>query len=208
MYVVPLLIFVILALLSPWLDWQISNFIYTSHGGAFYKNSFLLFLYDYGIWPAWIVALLCLIPFLFPRWQRYRRPALLYLITFGLGTGLIISLLKDFWPRPRPVQVIDWGGKSPFKPFFEPLFDGTPHKSFPSGHAASGFVFFALFWGGILIRDKSLKILGLTLGITFGLLLSSMRILMGAHFFFDTIASAALMWFLPAGIMRVLKWKN
>lgn len=208
MYVVPLIIFVILTLFSPWIDWHLTKLVY-DQSGQFYNNDFLRFLFTYGTWPAWAAAFLSLIPFIFKRLRSYRKTALLFLLTFIVGTGLIVNgLLKEFWPRPRPIQVTDFGGSQAFRPFFDPLYKGVAYKSFPSGHAAAGFVFFALFWAGITTRNKALKIIGLVLGLSLGILLSTMRILMGGHFFYDTLFSAALMWFLPPFFLKVLRWKN
>lgn len=207
MYIAPLLLLLLLAIISPWVDWHLSHFIYTQCGG-FIKNDFLLFLYNYGFYPAWICSFVALYPLFSRQRAKWRRPALLYLLTFALVNGLLVTLLKEFWPRPRPVQVIDFGGCFPFRPFYHPLFAPEAHKSFPSGHAASGFVFFALFWGGVLMKNRALQVTGLLLGLFFGLLLSSMRIMMGAHFFFDTVASAALMWYFPPFLIKVLKWKS
>ncbi len=208
MYRAPLLIFLVLAAFSPWIDWHLSHFIY-DHQGSFYQNAFLRFCFTYGTWPAWMGTYLCFIPFVFKKFKAYRLPAALFFLSSIIGCVLIVNgLLKEFWPRPRPVQVIGLGGTFPYRPFFEPLYDGFNHKSFPSGHAAAGFVFLALFWGGVAIKNRALKIAGLLLGLTLGLLLSIVRILMGGHFFFDTVTSFALMWFLPALLLKAFRWKN
>lgn len=206
MYIIPLLIFVILAIFSPWIDWYVAHAIYESHGG-FYENRLVEALFYWGSWPAWLTAIVAVFAL---GSKKYRNPALLYLLTFGLGTGLLVNgILKEFWPRPRPAQVIDFGGDVPFHAFWQPLWGPGNFKSFPSGHAAVGFVFFALFWAGYQWKHKYMKIIGLAIAILWGTALSLMRIFTGGHFFFDTITSAAIMWYLPPLFLRLTAlWKN
>lgn len=206
MYVVPLITLIILAIFSPWIDFHLSSWIYEYHGG-FYNNALTEALFTYGTWPSWIAAFISL-ALLFSH--KYRRPSLLFILVFSIGSGLIINgLLKELWPRPRPVQILDFGGSVPFHAFWSPLFNGNDYKSFPSGHAAAGFIFFAWYYAGKAFNMRALKIAGLILGCGLGIALSVLRIVMGGHFFFDTLFSAALMWYLPPALLKIrLLWKS
>ena len=211
MYKIPFLIVLILAVFSPWIDWHLSHFIYQQNGGFYDKNEFLRFCFHYGTWPAWICTCLCFIPFIFKRFRIYRIPAALFFLSAIIGCVLIVEGIKEFWPRPRPIQLIEFGGSFSYRSWFEPIYEGFPQKSFksfPSGHAAAGFLFLSLFWGGVAIKKRLLKVVGLVTGLTLGVLLSTVRIFMGGHFFFDTAASFALMWFLPALLLKVYRWKS
>ena len=206
--VISLIASLALLALSPWIDLNLSTYIYQSHDG-FYRNDLLHFLFVYGPWPAWAAGFLSLFILFanryFPKLKPYKGPALLFVLSFAIGSLLVNGVFKEFWPRPRPLQVEGLGGTFPYRNFFEPLF-GAHVKSFPSGHASVGFVFFALYFAGRKWHMKGLKISGLVLAISLGLLLSFMRIVMGCHFFSDVVFSAALMWFLPLGFLKI--WKN
>src|SRR3989338_5466251 len=104
-----------------------------------------------------------------------------------LGAGILVNVvMKNIWPRPRPVQILEFGGSYPFTPFFAPLFSlAGKAKSFPSGHCVMGFYFFNLSFLGYRLKKPLLLWTGLILGLFMGSLLSWCRLAMGAHFFSD-----------------------
>ncbi|MCA8960103.1 MAG: phosphatase PAP2 family protein [Planctomycetes bacterium] len=127
-------------------------------------------------------------------WPRHRavarRAALSYLIVLAVGPGLAINLgLKEYWGRPRPREIREFRGRADYLPV---LVLGSPHhgRSFPSGHAASGF---ALIGAALsLRRDRCRRgavywtVAAVALGGTFGLT----RIAAGAHYLSDVVWSA------------------
>ena len=64
---------------------------------------------------------------------------LLFLATsLTLGPGLLVNvLLKEYWGRPRPWQVVDLGGTMAFFPAWVPGGACASNCSFPSGEASS-----------------------------------------------------------------------
>ena len=111
-----------------------------------------LWLHRYGTIPGFIATLAVLLCWYliqhFPRWAGLRR----YLLVFGLvpviGAGLLVNaLLKEHSGRPRPREVVEFGGRWDYQPALE---FGTPGKgrSFPCGHCTMGFMFTAgiVFW--------------------------------------------------------------
>jgi lipid A 4'-phosphatase len=185
----PLTILILLVPFSEKIDLSISSFFYSN--GSFSTNFLWDIFYDYGIYPAWIAAFIFAI-FLFKK----RDIALLYLITFALGAGLISqAFFKTFWQRPRPVQVDIFGGFAPYQPFWIPAFKVTETmKSMPCGHCTMGFVFFALILIGLRLKNKLITMLGFFLVIFLGLGLSVARIAKGGHFFSDVLMAMIIMW--------------
>lgn len=118
-------------------------------------------------------------------------------LTLIISGGLIGHILcKQFWPRPRPSQSLQFGGKYPY---CHPLCRYQGHvekrlKSMPSGHATWGFYFITLFFVGRRLKNKPLTIAGLGLSLLFGCLLSFGRIVQGGHYLSDVFASAIIMW--------------
>lgn len=186
---------------TPWsadLDLKTSQAFY--QGGAFASHPFWDWMYVYGIWPAWILTGLAMIGFILsfnPFYRAWRKPCLYLLLTFAIGSGLIIhAVLKDHWGRPRPRQVIEFGGLQPYRPYYKPNIGNQPEpsKSFTSGHASLGYYFFALALLGGIYHSLFLYWLGLSLAWGLGILLSMTRIAQGGHFLSDTLASALIMW--------------
>lgn len=206
----PLILWLIFTPFSATIDFKVSEFFYEK--GAlqvdhYYKTPFFNFLYDYGTIPANIITILSILGLLSSYFLKNPQPlkniTLLLLLTYALGAGFIINgALKEYWGRDRPKQVEGLGGSAPFRAYYEPNFfnQTKPAKSFSSGHAASGFFFFAFAILGWRYQIKGLFYFGLFLSFFLGILLSLSRIAMGAHFLSDTLFSALVMWYMPIGI--------
>jgi membrane-associated PAP2 superfamily phosphatase len=114
------------------------------------------------------------------------RPGLFLVILLALGPGLIVnSVFKEYWGRPRPREIVQFGGK---KEFLHPWQIGIAHKgrSFPSGHSSAAFYLTAPFF---VYRRNKPKVARLWLmgGLVFGAVMSVARITQGGHFLSDTI---------------------
>lgn len=119
-----------------------------------------------------------------------RRRAIIFLLAVCIvGPGLMVNLvLKNNWERPRPRQVIEFGGEQQYQPAFAPAFTCKKCYSFVSGHASVGFFFFAL---ALLTRNRKWIWLPLLAGAVIG----GTRVVQGAHFFSDVIFSGWVVWF-------------
>nr|MDO8118586.1 phosphatase PAP2 family protein [Candidatus Sigynarchaeota archaeon] len=164
--------------------------------------------------------------------KRRFRPFLVYalfmFLAYIIGPGLIANVLLkgteigDFyigWSRPRPREIIQFGGTEQFYRIWEPAFlDGLTYdnSSFPCGHALSGTIFIVIFFvfnnvdfiaemlGGKTKARVALinafKYGGLMAAIVVGFLLSIARISQGAHFASDCMYSFVFTW-LPAAVL-------
>lgn len=118
--------------------------------------------------------------------RHWIRPGLFLVILLALGPGLIVnSVFKEYWGRPRPREIVQFGGK---KEFLHPWQKGVAHngRSFPSGHSSAAFYLTAPFF--VYRRQKpGAARLWLIGGLSFGLMMSVARITQGAHFLSDTL---------------------
>lgn len=122
------------------------------------------------------------------RWQQYKLAAGCVLLTILLGPGLLVNaIFKDNWCRPRPNQVIEFGGNLHYVP---PLMIGESRKgeSFPAGHPSIGFSL-AIFW--LLLRPRRPKwaLTALIVAVASGLLMGVGRMAAGGHFLSDVLWS-------------------
>ncbi len=118
--------------------------------------------------------------------QQWIRPGLFLVILLALGPGLIVnSVFKEYWGRPRPREVVQFGGT---KEFLHPWQKGIAHKgrSFPSGHSSAAFYMTAPFF---LLRRRKPRTAAMWMagGLLFGTLMSVARITQGGHFLSDTL---------------------
>ena len=152
------------------------------------------FIYKYGTIPAALLALGCatglLLTIGLPRLRLWRRRMLCVVLAVVLGPWLLCNVIfKDNWGRPRPKQIIAFGGQYPYKSVWErgPKGQGT---SFPSGHAAMGF---ALAYAALLIRRRrALRYALLGGGAGLGAMVGLVRMIQGAHFASDVVWSAGI----------------
>jgi membrane-associated PAP2 superfamily phosphatase/uncharacterized membrane protein YbhN (UPF0104 family) len=150
-------------------------------------------LYRYGEWPALFLvagALLVLAAgFAQAGLRRYRRACVFLLLVYLLGPGLLINgMLKTHWDRPRPVDVVDFGGAQPFVQLSAPTFDGPAGRSFPSGHASVAF-YLASPWFLLRSTNRRAARLWLGAGLAYGGLMGLARMVQGAHFLSDIVWS-------------------
>jgi len=166
-------------------------------GWRFANYPLVQFLYHYGTWPAlgvgasavavWIVSLVT------GRLVQLRPVCLFLALVLIIGPGLLINaVFKDHFGRSRPTQATEFGGKQSFRPLGEP---GPKEggRSFPSGHASTGFYWLALgvfFWE----RRRSLALGFVALGILHGTLMGVGRMAQGGHWASDILWSAGFVY--------------
>lgn len=167
----------------------------------YYESGFFLaeeqpykWLYEEGTIPSLILTLIAGLgvagSYLIKRLAPYRRSWLVVLLTALIGgTILINAILKDYWGRPRPRQVVEFGGAWEYLPFYQP---GTPGRgeSFPCGHCTSGFIFISL---ATFYRTQPLAAGGAVIGgLVYGVFISKARMVQGGHFPTDAFWSLGL----------------
>jgi membrane-associated PAP2 superfamily phosphatase len=199
----PVLAMVLIAPFTPWLDLTITGAYFKDFsvkGNSLPQMKFWDWVFSYGVIPGIVTAIIAGMIYIFSFYlsaiYSLRKPALALALGMAIGSGLIVHvILKDHWGRPRPKQVIEFGGKQEFRPFYSPNFfhQPEPSKSFPCGHCSVGFYFFSLALIGRRYNSKNLYYLGMFLAFGLGILLGWGRIAQGGHFFSDVLVSALIM---------------
>lgn len=128
----------------------------------------------------------------------WRRHGIFLLLSVVLGPGLLVNtLFKDHWGRPRPRDIVAFGGPLHYRT--APLPGGEGGASFPCGHCSVGFLFAAGWW--MWQRRRPVRAWGsLALGLITGFALGLGRMAAGGHFLSDVIWSALL----ALGVAHVL----
>lgn len=193
----PTIFLIILAPFTPWLDITIENYFY-QHGNDpathFMTGRVIQFMYDKGALILTIIGSLSLPLLLF---KKFRKPMMVILLTLIVGSGFVThALLKDYWGRPRPKQIENYGGSQLYRPFWSPNFfhQPEPSKSFVCGHCSVGFLFLSLIILGQRYRNRIVFWSGIIFSLLFGVGLSLTRMAQGGHFFSDCLFTAFVMW--------------
>lgn len=141
---------------------------------------------------------------LYQQRRNWIRPGLFLVLLLALGPGLIVNtVFKDYWGRPRPREIIQFGGK---KDFLHPWQKGIAHKgrSFPSGHASAAFYLTAPFF---IYRRRKPRIAAWWMfgGLLFGTLMSAARITQGGHFLSDNLWAWGMVHLTAVALYYLLK---
>ncbi|MDX9949000.1 MAG: phosphatase PAP2 family protein [Candidatus Cloacimonadaceae bacterium] len=166
------------------------------------------FIYKYGTLPSLIVALagvaVFVTSFFSKNLARWRRSGLFLALAMLLGPMLLVNaILKENWGRPRPSQVIEFGGIYAYEPPLS-IDHSSPGKSFPSGHASMTFYFFALYFI-FRGRKKRLAAWSLVFSLVFGFGMGLVRMAQGGHFISDILWAGGVVWLSCALLYYLLK---
>ncbi len=201
-----ILLLALLAPFTPTLDFYCADLFYSPESG-FYNNTFFACLFQYGeifgLATGGLASGVFVISICYRKWAKWRRGALAMVLTLVIGAGLVTNWgFKEYWGRPRPKQVVEFGGKHEYRPFWNPDFHTRhdPQRSFPSGHVAMGFYFLSMVLVGKRYKSSLLKNTGLFLVVFLGGGLMIARIAQGGHFFSDVIVSPIIMWYVTKGV--------
>jgi lipid A 4'-phosphatase len=199
--------------LYPQLDLAISAPFHAMTSGT---NNFAPRIYppmmlarDIGLWigaalvaPALISLLIKLI---LPRRKLLiSGRAILFLIaTLALGPGLLVNVvLQDYWSRPRPIDVMQFGGDQHFVAWWDPRGDCPNNCSFVSGDVAGAFWTLA----PAALAPPPWRALAYGAALALGAGMAAMRVMAGGHFVSDTIF-AGLFTFLLIWIVHGLIYR-
>lgn len=160
------------------------------------KGKFWLFsiLYKYGEIPGVALAVISFLFYLLCKFgyisPKYKKPLMVIILTVILGPGLVVNgLLKEYWGRPRPVDIKDFGSTEQYRHFWNPGGRGYG-KSFVCGHCAIAFSTCSII--AFYPIHPVLASIGFGAGLVYGVTVSLARISQGGHFTTDTIWSAVI----------------
>lgn len=191
------------------LDMQIQSRFFNPQNGWFLKDYPLFkFLYNFGNLPALALSVFGLVmlglAYSNHKYIKWRKVGYFLVLTMVLAPGLIINTaLKDNWGRPRPRNLLAFGGKCAYEQLLT-IDKSSEGKSFPCGHASMGF-FLMVPW--FLLRKKHPKtaVIVLFTGIVAGLAIGLARIAQGGHFASDVVWSGMLVYITAAILFYALK---
>ncbi|MFP6871929.1 MAG: phosphatase PAP2 family protein [Verrucomicrobiales bacterium] len=190
-------------------DLQVSQIFFDDKGEWYLKDfPLFVFLYKWGVQPALIIAAIAMLViiggFFSAGLRRWRKITGYFLLVLIVGPGIIVNaVLKEHWGRPRPREVVEFGGSHQFERVWQ--YDArSGGKSFPSGHASMGFCLLGLYFVARALRQRRATLAALcALGL--GLLLGLARIAQGAHFVSDVLWSAGICYFVALGLYCAMR---
>jgi lipid A 4'-phosphatase len=134
--------------------------------------------------------------------REYARPCLVVILTVVLGPGLLVNgILKNYWGRPRPVEISRFGGEWEYRKVWDPGIPGRG-KSFPCGHCSMAF---SVASAAAFFPIHPVMATGaLVVGVSYGIIMGVARIAQGGHFPTDVLWSGVLVLVLVATLYYVV----
>jgi len=181
----------------PDLDLAVARLFYIEPRHFLFNQSALATMLRFGFMlVTWTTATLAVIGIILVLAKRRHLLGLglpqwiflaLVLIT---GPGLIANtLLKDHWARPRPIQVVEFGGPDRFTTVLERSGSCERNCSFVSGEASATFAIgFAI---AMLARRRRAALMAAA--VTAGGIAGLIRMGEGGHFLSDVVFAAVFM---------------
>src|SRR3569833_2387959 len=181
--------------LFPALDLTISGLFYPVHDANGYMFAWLLspvlstahnIALNAGfvmVAPALIAPVIKL---LFPRMRMLMsgRAVIFLVATMLIGPGIVTNVvLKDYWGRPRPIDVTQFGGQQHFVPWWDPRGDCPNNCSFVSGDVATAAWSFA----PAALAPPQYRAVAYGAALALTAFMAVVRIMFGGHFPSDTI---------------------
>ena len=138
-----------------------------------------------------------LVKFMLPR-RRLLIPgrAIIFLaLTLAIGPGLLVNVvLKPHWGRPRPVEIVQFGGHEPYIPWWKSNGPCSSNCSFVSGESS---VAAWLFAPAVLIPPPW-RAAAMGAAAVFTVAIDLSRMAFGGHFFtdvaFGTLMTLLVIW--------------
>ena len=133
--------------------------------------------------------------------QPRGRSVLFLALGLALGPGLLVNvILKEYWDRPRPQQVQEFGGALAFRPWYK--IDGACEKncSFVSGETSGAFWLVA----PASLAPPPLRLPAVALALGVGVLTGVMRVAFGGHFPSDALFAGLFTLILVALLRKIL----
>jgi len=139
-----------------------------------------------------ILALLVFVIITFNKdWKPYRNISAVITILAVINPLLFVQITKILCGRVRFRDLAP--GFTDYTPWFLPLGPTSSGRSFPSGHAAVGWMFLPLL---MTVKDKKwndpYKIIMSVLVIGWGIFVAMSRVVLGAHYASDVLFSTGV----------------
>ena len=180
----------VLALLGIKLDLTIASLFYDPTTQRFWdvSNRYVLMVREHGLVAVYtcvaciLLGLMSLLPWRVPSIRIRSAAALTAAILLGPGL-LVNALLKPYWGRPRPLEVLSFGGTLPYVDWWNPAGACPSNCSFMSGEASMA----AWLFGPALLMPPPWRGIAIAVAAAFTIAVSLGRMATGSHFFSDII---------------------
>ena len=189
----------------PWIDVAVSDWFATSDGDfPLARDAILIAIRDINrLIPNTLLptlAVILLVHAFNPGLDWLLRPhrALYVIGVYAIGSGLLVSLVKEIVERARPEDTIPFGGNAPYTIPWQLADACARNCSFSSGEAGSA----AAMLSCVMLAPASIRQRLIWSLAPMAIVFSLLRVAFGKHFISDVVVS----WLLVA-LVAVVLWR-
>ena len=208
LFIMIMLLLIVLFTLGPTLDLFFADIFYKGSGQFLLQSFyFITFIIREILLPIVLIYILILpiISKYIPLKKLFFGHGFSFVDIFFIWIALVINnliiinlILKNLWGRARPNEVLQFGGKEDFTPWFKIADNCSSNCSFVSGDSSVGFALVVLYF---VTNNKYYMYLAVFFGIIFGVV----RIAEGGHFFSDVLFSGVIVFVFSFLIKNIFK---
>ncbi len=174
----------------PGMDIWLASLFYDPQTKIFMLRQWISTARNAGMWiiaaiaAPYVIALVIKLALPQRRLLVSGRAIFFLLATLALGPGLVSNLLlKNYWGRSRPVDIVQFGGQDHFVAWWDPRGDCTANCSFVSGDVSGAIWTLA----PAALVPPSWRAAAYGTAAVFGALIGLARMAFGGHFFTDVV---------------------
>jgi lipid A 4'-phosphatase len=181
----------------PLIDIEIARWFFDAETGQFpiAHSAYWLSIRQSFNWLPYLFVLPALFVLLrkviFPESPMLIAPSVVLFLIGSLiaGPGIATNVvLKDNWGRPRPNQIVEFGGKAEFRPWWQPGGACPRNCSFVSGEASQGYWLVA----PAMLAPPPLRPAAMGAAVVFGTSAGALRVASGRHFASDVVFAGVI----------------
>jgi membrane-associated phospholipid phosphatase len=182
---------------SPGLDREVARFFFDASQNKFpiANTEWGLALRWFGMYLpqlGWMAATAAIIvAILRPSRPMPMRPTIaIFLIVIALAIpALVVNAgFKQNWGRPRPVNVVEFGGRQDFRPWWDNSGNCTRNCSFMSGETSAA----AMLVGAATLAPPTVRPFTIAIASLFTLLTGLLRVAFGGHWLSDVLLGGSV----------------
>ena len=200
----------------PALDLWVSGLFYSESHGFWLGKVDVIQNLRKAIWSLILLTLFfSLAALIFSKVVRTTTPRLdkvweVIVLTYLLGPALLVNaILKEHWGRARPSTITEFGGPRDFTPALIPTDQCATNCSFVSGEGAgaTAMLIALLLILRNMVPGRYTRAATLAAFIIAGIGMS-LRVIMGRHFFSDTILAALFVTLIALAILQLKRYRT
>ncbi|CAL7961989.1 lipid A 4'-phosphatase [Alphaproteobacteria bacterium] len=194
----------------PGVDLYVSHLFYDKSTRSFFSGDIVVSFANHFLNLLAVLLALCIVVFVVKTYAKrksnphhYKNALYIALVAVVGYLFLVAFVSKHTFKRPRPEDIVEFGGTVNFIPAFVIGNQCKQDCSFVSGHSTIGFMLYSIAF--LFKKGEKKRTMWFIAATISGLICGFIRIMAGKHFLSDVIFSGLIMYGTAASLAHVMK---